>query len=298
MAKKKEDKDSKKKVLVVGGSGQLGSALVSQLDEKFDVLGTYFFNKRSNLIKLDVTKKDKVFETIKQISPDIIILTSAFTHIDNCEIMKPLANDLNINGVKNVVKAAKSVKAKLVFISSYYVFNGKKEMYSERDKPDPLNHYGITKLQSEEEVSKLDEYMIVRSSKIFDIDDRTYVSSLMSSVKAKEYVNVASDQYTNPITANYLAEIIALLIEKNRKGIFHVGGKQYLSMYSFAKKIIRYFNLDTNYIKPIKCSKIRQIAKRPLKCGLKTDKVEKSLGITIKSFSTMMKDLKKRYKKK
>ena len=145
------------KILVIGGSGMLGQQLVYLLKQQdFEVYATYHSEpiNEDGFHPLDITNMNDTKSFVKKIKPDVVVLTAAFTDVDACERQKETAFSINVTGTANVASAAEATSAKMVYISTDYVFNGKKGNYKETDKTDPIDYYGFTKLKGEEQVQK------------------------------------------------------------------------------------------------------------------------------------------------
>ena len=139
-------------ILITGGSGVIGSKLVKSLcwdnEVSFTFLSHPFFMEGCTRYKLDISERHSTVDLITRIKPEITIHTSALTNVDLCETNKKLANAINIEGTRNVVDACRKVNSKIVYISTSNVFNGKKKIFLENDRPNPVNYYGFTKLMT------------------------------------------------------------------------------------------------------------------------------------------------------
>lgn len=278
----------KKKILIVGGSGQLGNALLETLRQSFDVFGTYVKEGSERLIHLDITNRVEVTKVLSDIKPDIVINTSAMTHVDRCEDSPELAEEINVKGNENLVKFCNKLGSKLIFISTYYVFDGSKKYYSEEDMPSPLNIYAKTKLKAEQITLRNKNNLVVRPSKIYSYgyDNRNFLARIISSLKHDEETYVTNDQFNNPISSEDLAAAIKRLIECNANGIYHAGGPDYVSNYDFALSTAKVFQFNTDLLKPQTSNQFKAKAKRPKECVLVTDKLIKKTGFKPKSIET------------
>jgi len=291
-----------KSVLVIGATGQLGTALCKQLVGKYNVYGTFVdrraFKKQRQkgieYVQASLTDFGSMEYAFATSNPDIVILTAAMTHVDNCEEEKELCKRINIKGVEKVAELCKNKK--LIFISTYYMYEGNKEDYKETDKVKPLNYYSESKLQGEKIVGKLKDYIIVRTAKIYSLgyDSRNFIARLISKVKNREEMKIPYDQGTNPVLADDLAKGIMLLLDK--KGVYNIGGDKYISNYDFAKQVLKKLKLNIAYIKPVSTASLQQAAKRPLKSGLSIEKIEK-LGFKPTSFDNALLLIKQRFEK-
>ncbi|MEM7819483.1 MAG: dTDP-4-dehydrorhamnose reductase [Candidatus Aenigmatarchaeota archaeon] len=272
------------KVLVIGASGLLGNTAIEIGKDKYKMFGTYNTHaiKGENFFHLDVTKRNDVFRLIEKIKPDLIFDTHALHNVDYCETNQEEAWLINVEGTKNVAEASKRIGAKYIFISTDYVFDGKKLEYTEKDKPNPLNYYAKTKWCAELLLRALDiNYIVARTSVLYGINGMgklNFVLWLIEKLKKKETVNIVTDQHNNPTLANNLVDLLFRLFEIDAKGIFHITGKDCLSRYEFSNIIAKTFNLDRKLINPITTPQLNQIAKRPGKVNMNTNKVERVTG--------------------
>ena len=273
----------KDKILIIGASRLLGKKLYDVGKKKYDVFGTYNKHKLQGktLFHLDVTDKTDVFNLINKIKPNLVIDTHSITNVDYCELHKDDAWNINVVGLRNIAEVCKIFGSKLIFISTDYVFDGKKLNYGEKDKLNPLNYYGKTKAISEKILELLGtNYTILRTSVIYGVGSQgkqTFVSWVLEKLRANKEIKVVIDQFNKPTLVDDLANISYLLYEKDIGGLFHAVGKDLISRYEFAKQIARHFNLNQNLIKPTTSSELNQVAIRPRKLNLSTNKLERVL---------------------
>ena len=273
------------RILVIGAAGLLGSRLMDVGKGNYEMHGTYKENKMkgSNLHHLDVTKREEVFSLLEKVKPDCVVDTAAITGVDYCETHPEEAWLVNVEGTKNVAEACKRAGAKIIFLSTDYVFDGKKLDYNEKDKPRPLNYYAKTKLIAEHVLEALDvNYIVARTAVLYGVGGlgkTTFVSWVIEKLRKKENINVVTDQHNNPTYTDNLVEILFALYRKDANGIFHVTGLDCMSRYEFAKRIAEVFGLDDKYIHPTTTPQLNQIAQRPEKVFMSTNKVERVTGI-------------------
>ncbi len=282
------------KVLITGSNGLLGQKLVKTFSSDHQTTGIDLqiesFIPEINftyqaLSILDVEKLKELFSSFK---PEVVINTAAYTDVDGCEENKELAWSVNVDGVKNLVDLCKKIKAKLIHLSTDYIFDGKNGPYSEEDIPNPVGYYGLTKLESEKSIlsecgpagkEKID-FLIVRTNVLYGKGENlrpNFVLWLIQKLSNKEKVKIVTDQYNNPTLADNLASAIKEAIEKGLSGILNIAGSEYLSRYDFALKVAKNFGFDQNLISPAKTSELKQKAPRPRRGGLKIDKAKKLL---------------------
>lgn len=282
--------DSPQNILVIGATGQLGHALLNELDCG-KVYGTYSTNKQDNLFYMNITDKESIYEVAqKGIHFETVIITAALTNVDLCEEKQNLAYKINVEGIKNIIKVFKD--SKIIFMSTYYVFNGKKfKDYLETDKPCPLNYYGKTKVMAEEIIKKsCKDYLILRLSKIVDLgyDKKNMLARSYENIKNDVRFDAIGNQFTNLISAISAAKIINKLIPLNTTGIINIGGcspwSNYGLIYTFAKSFG--FNLDRISL----INSTNSVIRRPLNCVLSTNKLTK-LGISVPNINELFSTL-------
>ena len=237
-------------------------------------------------LSLDITEKNRCIQKILNINPDIIILTAAMTNVDKCELEKELALKVNTAGTKNVIEACEKTDAKLVFLSTDFVFDGeKKASYTEKDMPNPLNYYGETKLLAEKEIknSALD-YLICRTAVLYGANSTklNFITWIIKSLQEKNPISIVTNQINSPTYVENLAEIIWELIQNEASGIFHTAGDRAYNRYEMAVMCAKFFDLDKRLITPVR--DFKQVATRPFNAGLDVSKLKRFLGNNIKIF--------------
>jgi len=274
------------RLLVTGGSGLLGSKIVNQAKSEYVVVPTH--HTRSffpTSVKLDVANKQEVFKVIQHFKPQIVIHTAAETNVDKCEINKTWAWKANSEGTRNVVEACARINAKLIYISTDYVFDGDKGFYAEEDKPNPVNYYGQTKLRGEELVkTKSRDYVIVRASVIYGwhLRKANFTTWVINSLRGGKRIEVIDDHYNSPTLADNLAQALLEITKKGLNGTYHTSGSERINRYEFAVKIAEMFHLDTGLIEPIKMTDLKiWVAKRPRDSSLCIDKAQKQLKTSL-----------------
>jgi len=278
--------------LVTGAGGLLGERII-ELDE--NAIGLYYTRKPlidRNLIKLDITNRKEVFKIFKDFQPKCVIHCAALTNVDYCEEHKKEAYTVNVEGTKNVVDACKEIGAKLVYVSTDFIFDGKKGSYKESDKPNPLSYYGFTKLKGEEFVRKLENYVIARTSVIYGPNKSNFVFWVLESLRKGKKIKVVTDQYNSPTYNLDLAKALLKLSEKGH-GIYHTAGSERISRYEFAKRIAKIFNLDSDLIEKITSHELMQKAKRPFDSSLNVEKIKKDFDIIFSDTLNGLKMMKK-----
>jgi dTDP-4-dehydrorhamnose reductase len=220
------------KVLVTGSRGQLGAEVLSVLTGRHDVFG---FGRD----ELDITDEDQVRKTVYEILPDVIIHCAAYTAVDLAETEAERAYRVNAVGTRNVASSAAHARAKIVYISTDYVFNGQSDRtYPEHDAADPINVYGRSKLAGELFVQSLSSrHFIVRTSWLFGKHGSNFVKTMIKLAREHRKLQVVDDQLGSPTYAADLASFLSMLIETEKFGIYHVSNSGSCSWYEFAKEI-------------------------------------------------------------
>jgi dTDP-4-dehydrorhamnose reductase len=267
------------RILVVGGSGLLGRELLELLSCAHEVGGTYLTQPYENCKFLDIRDKKAVEEFAKLYYPDVVIHAAAVRHADLCEENKQWAWGINVGGTKNVVEVCKKYGIKFVYISSDYVFDGANGPYGESSKPNPINFYGMTKLEGERIVKEeLIDYIIIRPTILYGYSDKDgFVSQVREKLSSDNILEADNHIKKYPLLTNDLATLIAELLEKDERGIFHIGGRDGVTRYEWALKTAAAFALDGGRIKPVKS---QYLAPKPHDAQLTSSKL-RELAVSI-----------------
>lgn len=254
------------KAFVTGVAGQLGHDVMNELSKRgYEGVGTDLAPEYSGVqdnspvtkmpyVSLDITDASAVQATIKEVNPDVIIHCAAWTAVDMAEdddkVEKVRA--INAGGTQNIANVAKELDAKMVYISTDYVFDGQGEKPWEPDCKDykPLNVYGQTKLEGELAVANtLDKYFIVRIAWVFGLNGKNFIKTMLNVAKTHDTVKVVNDQIGTPTYTYDLARLLVDMVETDKYGYYHAtneGG--YISWYDFTKEIYRQAGLDTKVL--------------------------------------------------
>lgn len=266
------------RVLIIG-CGLLGTKLYEKLQQqKYDVFGTFYEHqiKDDHCFYLDITKLTDVSNVINKISPEIIVHTASLTNVDDCERYRGDASATNIKGTRNVVYAGEKLGIKLVYISTDYVFDGKQGLYKEADRTNPVNFYGLTKLEGERIVTELcSNFIIARTSVIYGNRKNNFATWLIDKLQKKEKVIIIDDQFVSPTLNDDLAEQLIALFDAKETGVFHTSGGEHISRYEFACTLADVFGLEKNLIIPGKMKDMTWLAQRPRDSSLDISKISK-----------------------
>jgi len=286
-----------KNILITGASGQLGNSVLKQLYGKYELLATDINTNKLNIPfeVLDITNLEQIKSTLANFNPDVIINLAAFTDVDGCELNPDKAYLLN---AKSVEMLSNNFDGQFIQISTDYVFDGYNGPYNEGDNTNPLSIYGKTKLEAEKILQdNINNWCILRTNVLFDYyynTEASFIKWIIDSLKANKSINVVADQWNNPTWTQNLAEISELVINKNVTGLYNYGGADYLNRFEFAQVITDIFNLDKTLISPISTKSLNQAAPRPLKGGLKIEKIEKEFDVQCIDLKTSLSMIKSR----
>ena len=268
-------------ILITGASGQLGMSLKRIFNSKYEIISTTGNNNPTgSSMYLDVTNPMLFKEVMETTNPDLVINLAALTNVDLCEKNPELAYSINIGGMDNLVNA---FKGPIIHVSTDYVFDGEDGPYKEEDTTNPLNVYGLSKLESEKLLlDHTENSLVIRSNVLYDYSSKSEASFLnwvVDSLTQEKEISVVEDQWNNPTWTGSLAVVIARAIDTQVTGLLHWGDGDLVSRFDFANKIADVFNLKKSLIKPILTSELNQTAKRPLKSGLTSDYAQNILNL-------------------
>ena len=259
--------------LVTGVKGQLGYDVVKELKQRgiTDII-------ECDIDEMDITNKEAVDNVICLIKPDVVIHCSAYTAVDKAEDNQGIAYDVNVNGTKNISKACERIGAKLIYISTDYVFDGEKpygETYDVNDKVNPLSIYGKTKYHGE--VCALDnpKTFVVRTSWVFGINGNNFIKTMRKLAETKTELNVVADQFGSPTYTVDLAKLLVDMSLTEKYGIYHANNEGYTNWAEFAKKIFEKSNIDMQ-VNPITTEEYPTRAVRPKNSCLSKDCLDRN----------------------
>ena len=260
------------KVLLLGKNGLLGKEIAHAFTNKGN--DEFYALNHSDL---DITDKDALFLTLKDLQPDHVINAAAFTFVDDCEAKKDFVMTVNGQANGNLAELCKDIGAHLTYFSTDYVFDGtKNEDYTEDDETCPINTYGKSKLLGEQLIQQnTDKFFIIRTSWLFGMHGRNFVTTMLELAKKGVKIEVVDDQIGKPTYSHDLAGAIFDTIHDNAigSGIYHLVNEHKTSWYHFAKKIFDATNSsDVNLVR-ISSSSLDRAAKRPHNCALENSKL-------------------------
>lgn len=273
------------KYIVTGGSGLLGERLATVVDKNDEIVLLHNSNPTKNTIKCDITNQDEVNKLMNKENPDVIIHCAAMTNVDLCEDEIDLAYKINGDATGYLAKAANNVNAKIIYVSTDFVFDGKKGYYSETDDVNPLGIYAKSKYDGEQQLQKYsDNWAIARVSVLYGWHKRlNFTSWVINELRNNNPINIVTDQINSPTLADNAAEAMLEIAKQDKNGVFHTAGNNIISRYDFTKLIAEVFALDDNLINPITSDNFVQKAPRPENSSLNVNKIEKKLGFKMET---------------
>jgi dTDP-4-dehydrorhamnose reductase len=282
-----------KRVLICGSNGLLGQKLSLLLSNNtaYETLNTskhrsfVFDDRLFDYTQLDITQKSDVKSLVSSFQPSVIINAAAATDVDWCETHREEAWNVNVVGVENLVETSRKVGARLIHVSTDYVFDGKNGPYAEDAQPHPISYYGKAKLAGENAMRTGGiAYAIVRTIVVYGSGvnvRKNFVLWVMDSLRAGRRIQCVDDQISNPTHVSDLSQAILKIFETDRCGLYHVCGREKISRYAFAVRIAEIFGLDSSLVDRINSSQRSQPAPRPLVTGFVTLKAESELGVRL-----------------
>ena len=282
------------KVFVTGVGGQLGHDVMNELAKRgYEGIGSDIQPEYSGIedgsavtrapyVALDITDRGSVMSTITGLKPDVIVHCAAWTAVDAAEDeeKKPLVHKINVEGTQNMADAAKAADAKIVYLSTDYVFDGQGETPWKPDDKNyaPLNYYGQTKLEGELAVSStMDKYFIVRIAWVLGLNGKNFIKTMVNVGRTHDTVRVVNDQIGDPTYCFDLARLLVDMIETDKYGYYHATNEgDYISWYDFTCEIYRQAGMDTKVI-PVSTEEYGlSVAARPYNSRLDRSKLREA----------------------
>lgn len=284
------------KVLITGAKGQLGKQITNILRngqseigklpkeyENVEIIGV-------DVDVLDITDINAVRSYLTDVKPEIIINCAAYTNVDACESNEDLAFKINALGPRNLAIISNEVNAKLVHVSTDYVFSGEGTVpFKEYDETIPVSVYGKTKLAGEKFVREIaDKYYIVRTAWLYGYEGSNFVYTIIKAGKEKGYLTVVDDQRGNPTNAEDLAHHMLKVAVTEEYGTYHCTGTGECSWYDFASKIIEFSNIDCK-VDPVTSNDYVRAAKRPSYSSLDNMMLRVTVGDEMRNWEDALK---------
>ena len=297
-------------ILVTGSTGLLGQKIIYKLLQRSDVnlvAGSKGENRLREkngytYINLDISKLEDVRVAIENFQPQVIINTAAMTNVDDCETKREECWAANVTAVENFVDAIGNSAIHFIHLSTDFVFDGEAGPYKEEDQPNPLSYYALSKYESEKVLQKSNiSWAILRTIIVYGIVDNMSRSNVVlwakGALEKGQPINVVDDQFRSPTLAEDLADACISTADKRAKGIYHVSGKDIMSILELVYRVADFWKLDKSIVKPIKSDTLYQAAKRPPRTGFILNKAYRELDYKPHSFEEGLKILDAQLKK-
>jgi len=307
----------KNTILVTGSNGLLGQKIVYKFLHRSDInlvaasKGENRLTEKNGYtyLNLDISKFDEVNAAVEKFQPLVIINTAAMTNVDACETQKEECWAANVTAVENFVRAIKLTinnqqsTIHFVHLSTDFVFDGEAGPYKEEDQPNPLSYYALSKYESEKVLqrSKI-SWAIIRTIIVYGIVDNMSRSNVVlwakGALEKGQPIKVVDDQFRSPTLAEDLADACISAADKKAKGIYHVSGKDIMSILELVYRVADFWKLDKSNVQAIKSDTLNQAAKRPPRTGFILDKAYRELEYKPHSFEEGLKILDEQLKQR
>ncbi len=229
--------NSRCKVMVTGGAGQLGYDVIKELEKR-----GYKDIYAPTIEELDIKDKEAVDKYMDEIKPNLVIHCAAYTAVDDAEDEKEKAGNINIDATGYISDKCKEYDSKLIYISTDYVFDGNKdlnEVYEVTDETNPQSVYGLTKLMGERKALNNPKTFVVRTSWVFGINGKNFVKTMLNKSETETELSVVSDQYGSPTYTVDLARLLVDMAGTEKYGLYHANNEGYCNWAEFAEEIFR-----------------------------------------------------------
>jgi dTDP-4-dehydrorhamnose reductase len=288
------------RLLVTGANGLLGQKLVALLHQQAGVELTATSRGPSRLAEffpgvvyktLDVSNATEVEQVFREVQPTHVIHTAAMTQVDDCELNQEACWLHNVTATENLARACAAHGVHLTHLSTDFIFDGTHGPLAEDATPNPISHYGHSKLAAEQAVQNTPNlrWAIARTVLVYGVlhggGRSNIVLWVRDSLRAGKPIKVVSDQWRTPTLAEDLAQGCWLIARQGARGIYHISGRELLTPYEIALRVAEHFDLDKSLITKVDASTFTQPGKRPPRTGFIIDKAENELGYQPHSFS-------------
>jgi len=288
------------KILLTGSNGLLGQKLVALLHQLPEVELVATARGANRLAahypalafqSLDVTDAAQVQQVLAQVRPTHLIHTAAMTQVDECELNQAACWMQNVTAVAHLAAACAQLDIHLTHLSTDFVFNGQQSMLDEEAVPDPISHYGVSKLAAERVVQSTPglRWAIARTVLVYGTLTAGSRSNIVlwvrDSLRQGKAIQVVADQWRTPTLAEDLAQGCWLLARQSARGIYHLSGRELLTPYAMACQVADYYGLDKSLLTQVDASTFVQPGRRPLLTGFRIEKAEREVGYQPHSFA-------------
>ena len=267
------------RLLIVGASGLVGGNCLRYFTIMPGVVvkGSYFSYPTLDTSFYDTLNPDNPENfNVGAFNPTHILHAGALTHVDRCEEHPEESHLLTVESTRNIIKLAEKTNARLIYISTDYIFDGNEGPYLEDHEPNPLSIYGIHKLEAENMVRAREHSLILRVTNVYGVEerDKNFVARLLIACRNQEtlHLKLPVDQYATPVNAWDVARALYLLLKDGKSGVYHIASTDYLNRVQLAQKVVSLFESNKITMEPVTTAELKQAASRPLQGGLKTQK--------------------------
>ncbi|PWH85901.1 SDR family oxidoreductase [Brumimicrobium oceani] len=289
--------DKQLKVLITGSNGLLGQKLVQHFQRhEVEFLATansknkLSFCPAENFEILDVSNAVSVGEVITAYKPTHIINAAAMTNVDACEDYETECFAVNTIGVANILEEIQGTDIHFIQISTDFIFDGKKKLYSEEDTANPLSNYGKSKWEAEELIfeSGYNKVSILRTSIVYGVGEALNKNNIfnwaLAELRAEKQLNIVNDQFRTPTFVEDLVQACSKVIELGEFGVYNIAGGELMSMHDYIVLVAKYLGVDSSFVNAITSEKLNQKAERPISSGLNIDKAKDELSYVPTDF--------------
>ena len=286
------------KILVLGGSGLIGNFFIRN-SINLEIITT--FNKTkinaSNAISKKINLPEdwaKLQDLILEEKPDVVLNSMAFSNSDFCETNKEEVYTLHVKVSEKITTLCSKINSKIVFLSTDYVFDGKKGNYTESDETNPINYYGHNKDLAEKITLKNKNNLVLRTAMVYGLSSKVrFLRYVIENLRENKEINTYDDIFNSATLLDDLTNGISKAIEFDANGIYHMAGPSCVSRFDFAKTIAKVFNFNENLVKPVSIVSAKLKAQRPVNPCLNNSKAVKTFNI---KFSSINEGIKQVYK--
>jgi dTDP-4-dehydrorhamnose reductase len=276
------------RILVIGAKGMLGRDLMKKFQLSFpgdEVLGW-------DIDEIDIRREQDTVTKIERVRPEVVINLAAYTDVDGCESNEQEAFAVNADGMKHIALGVRRCGARVVYLSTDYVFDGrKKEPYHEDDPPNPISVYGRSKWKGEQYVLDLaGDGVIIRTQWLYGRHGKNFVSAILRQAREKKTLSIVNDQIGSPTYTIDLSRAISRLVRKRAAGIFHVTNSGSCSWYDFGQAILKLSGIEGVEVLPITSDQLARKAPRPPYSVLNTDRFTRETGESLRPWAEALKD--------
>lgn len=270
--------------LIIGARGQLGREFI----KTFERAGENFLALSRE--ELDIREREKLRNVIDNFKPEVVINCSAYNQVDRAEEEFEEALSVNALAVANLAFECRQRRILLIHYSTDYVFDGlKRSLYTEEDRANPINRYGLSKYLGERNIQALlDEYLLFRTSWVYGEGANNFLCKLSQWAKEQEYLKVSIDEFSVPTSTRTIVEITLKAVKRELRGLFHLVNSGYASRYEWAKEYLREMGLE-KFIYPVMQEEFRLPARRPYFSAMSNHRISKALGIEIPDWKEELK---------